>query len=187
MQAVIRKGGGQTYRRISHLLLSRALSPTVTRGKMRNGPSAKSLLRLRAGSAHHGPRCDHPPLGRKGSANRPGICASRGARRTEGARPPVASRFPLGHQPAHYLPETGTQGANLRGSRLGGGHRWVAADQGVSLIYVGVPHRLFEAGAQVRVLSGAPTTTETALTSGYLLVETRSPLPEPARRRPECQ
>jgi hypothetical protein len=41
--------------------------------------------------------------------------------------------------------------------------------------------------AQAEVVSGAPTTTETALTSGYLLVETRSPLPEPARRRPECQ
>ena len=43
--------------------------------------------------------------------------------------------------------------------------------------------------AQVRflsgVLSGVPTTTETALTSGYLLVEARSPLPEPTRRRPE--
>jgi hypothetical protein len=31
--------------------------------------------------------------------------------------------------------------------------------------------------AQNRVLSGAPTTGETALTSGYLLVEARSPLP----------
>jgi hypothetical protein len=39
--------------------------------------------------------------------------------------------------------------------------------------------------AQAEVVSGAPTTTETALTSGYLLVEARSPLPEPTRRRPE--
>jgi hypothetical protein len=38
--------------------------------------------------------------------------------------------------------------------------------------------------AQAEVVSGAPTTTETALTSGYLLVETRSPLPGPIRRRP---
>ena len=41
--------------------------------------------------------------------------------------------------------------------------------------------------AQAEVVSGAPTTTETALTSGYLLVEARSPLPEPARRRRERQ
>jgi hypothetical protein len=47
--------------------------------------------------------------------------------------------------------------------------------------------RFLECRAQVRVLSGAPTTTETALTSGYLLVETRSPLPEPTRRRRERQ
>jgi len=33
--------------------------------------------------------------------------------------------------------------------------------------------------------SGAPTTEESALTSGYLLVEALSPLPGPARRRPE--
>jgi len=41
--------------------------------------------------------------------------------------------------------------------------------------------------AQAEVVSGAPTTTETPLTSGYLLVEARSPLPEPTRRRPERQ
>jgi hypothetical protein len=43
----------------------------------------------------------------------------------------------------------------------------------------------FECRAQVRVLSGAPTTTETPLTSGYLLVEARSRLPGPTRRRPD--
>jgi len=41
--------------------------------------------------------------------------------------------------------------------------------------------------AQAEVVSGAPDTTESALTSGYLLVEARSPLPGPVRRRPERQ
>lgn len=41
--------------------------------------------------------------------------------------------------------------------------------------------------AQAEVVSGAPTTGERALTSGYLLVETRSPLPGPTRRRPQVQ
>jgi hypothetical protein len=39
--------------------------------------------------------------------------------------------------------------------------------------------------AQAEVVSGAPTTGESALISGYLLVEARSPLPGPTRRRPE--
>jgi len=39
--------------------------------------------------------------------------------------------------------------------------------------------------AQDRGLSGALTTGESALTSGYLMVEARSPLPGPAPRRPQ--
>ena len=41
--------------------------------------------------------------------------------------------------------------------------------------------------AQAEVVSRGPKTKETALTSGYLLVEARSPLPGPTRRRPERQ
>jgi hypothetical protein len=41
-----------------------------------------------------------------------------------------------------------------------------------------VPHHFFfECRAQVRVLSGAPIAGESALTSGYLLVEAQAPLP----------
>jgi hypothetical protein len=40
-----------------------------------------------------------------------------------------------------------------------------------------------ESLAQVRVPSGDPITRESVLTSGYLLVEARSPLPEPTRKR----
>jgi hypothetical protein len=45
-----------------------------------------------------------------------------------------------------------------------------------------VPHRFYECRAQVRTLRGAPTTTETALTSEYLLVEARSLLRAVPRR-----
>jgi hypothetical protein len=88
--------------------------------------------------------------------------------------------------PCPFPPLTaGTQGTNLRGREEQSDAAFMALTCGFGLA-AGLSGQNREANrAQAEVVSGAPTTTESALTSGYLLVEARSPLPGPTRRRPE--